>query len=252
MFCPNCGTQLEDGSVFCGSCGARMNAAEQPQPQQPQQPQYEQPQYQQPQYQQPQYQQPQYQQPVYAQAPKKSKKPLFIAIGAVAIVAIVAVVLVLVLGGGNNNSAKGAVQLYLDVMTGDVSNIESMAPKAVWEYLEDEYDVSVKDMKEEIKEYSAQMKEYGVKYSFDIGDSEKLDKDLVEAIADCLEDEYGIDADTVKEIVEHEVEMTVKYGDEKYEDDETIAVINIDGKWYAIDYYDYGDGDVYADFIINS
>lgn len=26
MFCPNCGTQLEDGALFCGSCGARIAA----------------------------------------------------------------------------------------------------------------------------------------------------------------------------------------------------------------------------------
>lgn len=56
MFCPNCGTQIEDGSAFCPACGARMDAGAQSQPeqayQQPQQPQYQQvPQYQQaPQY----------------------------------------------------------------------------------------------------------------------------------------------------------------------------------------------------------
>lgn len=26
MFCPNCGTQLEDGALFCGSCGAKIAA----------------------------------------------------------------------------------------------------------------------------------------------------------------------------------------------------------------------------------
>ena len=24
MFCPNCGTKLEDGAVFCTSCGVRI------------------------------------------------------------------------------------------------------------------------------------------------------------------------------------------------------------------------------------
>lgn len=27
MFCPNCGTQLEDGALFCGSCGTKIEAA---------------------------------------------------------------------------------------------------------------------------------------------------------------------------------------------------------------------------------
>lgn len=80
MFCPNCGSQVPDGTQFCGVCGSRIIMAavqtdhypkpqqiiQQPQDQQPQQPQYQA--YQQPQQpQQPQYQpyrQPQYQQPV--------------------------------------------------------------------------------------------------------------------------------------------------------------------------------------------
>ena len=81
MFCPNCGAQIPDGTKFCTSCGASLEATQQPQ----QQPQYQQPQQQyqqQPQYQQSsqqqyqqqsQYQQPQqqyqqqYQQPQYQQ-----------------------------------------------------------------------------------------------------------------------------------------------------------------------------------------
>ena len=64
MFCPKCGTTVDNGARFCPVCGTVM-----PAPQAPQQPQYQAPQYQQPQYQQPQYQQPQYQQPQY-QAPQ--------------------------------------------------------------------------------------------------------------------------------------------------------------------------------------
>ena len=78
MFCPNCGSKLNDNSKFCENCGAQVQAQQPQQPQQPQQQQYQQPQqpqyppqqprqqYQQ-QYQQPygqqQYQQQQYQQP---------------------------------------------------------------------------------------------------------------------------------------------------------------------------------------------
>ena len=32
MFCPNCGTQLPDGSAFCGNCGNRLSAAPNPAP----------------------------------------------------------------------------------------------------------------------------------------------------------------------------------------------------------------------------
>lgn len=44
MFCPNCGTQIPDGSAFCQNCGARLTAAQpvqQPQYQQPQQAPYQ-------------------------------------------------------------------------------------------------------------------------------------------------------------------------------------------------------------------
>ncbi len=72
MFCPNCGSQIDDNSKFCASCGATVVEEPAPQPEpQAQQPQYQQPQYQQPQYQQPQYQQPQRQQPQYMYVKKR-------------------------------------------------------------------------------------------------------------------------------------------------------------------------------------
>ncbi len=77
MFCPNCGTQVQNGVSFCPNCGAGMAQGQgQQYAAPPQQPQYQQPQ--QPQYQQPQYQQtPQqpYQQPMqYNQMPMDNGK----------------------------------------------------------------------------------------------------------------------------------------------------------------------------------
>lgn len=73
MFCPNCGTNLPDGSAICTGCGYQLSRSQQSAPQQsaprqaaPQQPQYQQPAYQQPQYRQPVYQQPA-PQPAYRQ-----------------------------------------------------------------------------------------------------------------------------------------------------------------------------------------
>lgn len=42
MFCPKCGSQIADGSMFCGVCGNQMSGAQAPQ-QDFQQPQYQQP-----------------------------------------------------------------------------------------------------------------------------------------------------------------------------------------------------------------
>ena len=69
MFCPNCGTQIPDGSAFCPNCGAKLGAA---------QPQYQAP---------PQAAQPQWQ----GQTPEQPKKKKNIAVIAVACVAVVAV-----------------------------------------------------------------------------------------------------------------------------------------------------------------
>ena len=73
MICPNCGSEIEPGAKFCGTCGYKVQDA-QPAPEQvayvppvyerqaPEQPVYQQPAYEQPVYQQP------VQQPYYNQA----------------------------------------------------------------------------------------------------------------------------------------------------------------------------------------
>ena len=99
MFCPKCGNQISDASKFCPNCGATIQQpAPQPAPAYAPQPQaYAQPQgYAQPQaYAQPGYQQPAtdpYGAPVAVETrKKKSKKPLFITLGALALVAVLAV-----------------------------------------------------------------------------------------------------------------------------------------------------------------
>ena len=63
MVCPQCGSQVRDGSSFCTNCGARFAAP----PQYQQQQQYQQPQYQQQQYGQQQYGQQPYGQQQYGQ-----------------------------------------------------------------------------------------------------------------------------------------------------------------------------------------
>ena len=73
-FCHNCGSQLDDGMLFCGSCGARQQEAAQPAaaPQ-------------------PAPQQPVYQQPAAPQPPKKKKTGLIAGLSA-AVVAVIALV----------------------------------------------------------------------------------------------------------------------------------------------------------------
>ena len=81
MFCPNCGAQMPDDSVFCEKCGTPLTAqqhnAQAPPPAPPVPPQQ-------------QYQHPQYQQQQAMQQPSKSKKIIPVAIAAVAVVLVVA------------------------------------------------------------------------------------------------------------------------------------------------------------------
>lgn len=128
-FCPKCGAQLSDDSIFCATCGTKIEAQSgfqqqyaQPNPQQ----QYSQPgQYQ---YAQPNPQQ-QYGNYAYAPAPqpeqpkKKSKKGLIIAIVAVVVLAAIGIGIWLIVGKNskeaNNPEAvvKNAMEALID---GDV------------------------------------------------------------------------------------------------------------------------------------
>ncbi len=106
MFCSNCGKEIPDGSAFCINCGAKVDAElpAQPPVQQPpvQAPVNQQPYYQQPAGQQT-YGQPYGQQPPYGQPPKnkfKLKPWMYIAGGAVVLLAIILVLVFTVFSGG--------------------------------------------------------------------------------------------------------------------------------------------------------
>ena len=87
MFCNNCGGEIPEGSAFCVKCGAKVNGA----PATGQQTYA----------QQPYSQQPYGGQPPYGQPPKKKSKAwIFIAVGAVLLLAIAAVLIFVVFGGG--------------------------------------------------------------------------------------------------------------------------------------------------------
>ena len=102
--CPNCNSQLQDGSTFCPYCGAKLYA-----PQPPQQPQQNAPQAQRPPYPQQQYaQQNAYRQPAQQPYPQPAQQPYAPPAQAAApkksgnktVIAVIAVVLALLLIGG--------------------------------------------------------------------------------------------------------------------------------------------------------
>lgn len=108
MFCPNCGSELDDNAKFCDKCGYSM--VEEPQYEEPQysEPQYAEPQYTESQYTEPQYDAAQYEEPQFS-VPKKKfhiPKAIPIAIGAVAGVAAIGFGVYKVAGAGKSLFAK--------------------------------------------------------------------------------------------------------------------------------------------------
>jgi hypothetical protein len=119
-FCGNCGAAMADDAAVCGNCGTAF---------------------------------------VEEAAPAAKvkvgnfslDKKFLPAIGAAAVALILVVVLLisLIFGGGY----KKAIDNYLAVnFEGKVSKIDDLAPKAYWEWYEDENDESIKDIKEEFEE----------------------------------------------------------------------------------------------------
>ncbi len=240
-FCANCGNKLAAEETFCGQCGAKVEA------------------------------------PVAEAAPvvevagdaavakkasfdvnaiidkamafvgdfieKAKAKPVLFAIPAGIAVGIIALIILMsaLFGGG---AEEKAVKNYLDIQyKGKINKIESLAPKAYWEWLEDEQDVTVEDIIDEYEEeesYEMMMEfleeEYGdnVKISYKITGKEKLSKKKLEKIADGIKDNYDIPSKKVTAAYEIEVEMKVKGSEDEDEDENEIIVAKVDGKWYPV------------------
>ena len=77
MFCPNCGTQIPDGSGFCPNCGAQLGGTPQ---------------------------QPRTQQPQEAQQSPKAKSKLVPILAAAAVIVVLAIVILPRIGGGQEET----------------------------------------------------------------------------------------------------------------------------------------------------
>ena len=234
-FCPNCGAMLDDSTVFCSSCGTKVESQPQPQYNQSQyaQPQYDQQQFAQPD---PQYQyaqQPQ-QDPNYNQyanygyqadpapqptAPnggkKKSKKKFFI-IGGIALTLVIAIVLVCVLVFFP--SPKSVANKFMNaVVDGDAEKAVDYMPSFLWENDDDTKEELINYLDEYLFDYL--IDEYDIEFELDDADDlSRSEKEELKALfEECEEyiddfDADDIDVDKAKII---EAELTIDGDDEE-------------------------------------
>ncbi len=247
MLCNNCGTENLDGAKFCVGCGAELVAA---------------PVYQEPVYQEPVYQEPVYQEPVYQEAPQeffapqeegfapveapqenKIKKLLPLIIGGAAALTLI---LILILTA---KPYKKALNLEMDYYEGTLTqaSYEKQYPKEYWEYVEDEFDVTVEERYEAYEESYDEWfgeyyeKEFGdnVKFSYKITDKKKLsDKKLKELRSDYSD--YDMAKKDITKAYKLDLEVTIKGSDDKETYDGEAVVFKYKGKWY-VDYLDWDE-----------
>lgn len=217
-FCTNCGKEILDDATVCPECNADLTSA-----------------------------QPEVQQAAPAAEPtsftvtlpskdeaiNKIKKHWKVGAIIAGVVVVAIIVGVLLSGGGY----KGAIKDYMNfICDGKVSNVEGFAPEKYWEEIEDEYDVSLDDLEDDLQdEYEESVEDKDIKYSYEIKDSEQMDKDDLEDLAESIHDKYDfIDEDDVTDAYEVEVEITMEEDDDKDDYDMDLRSVKIDGKWYPM------------------
>ena len=179
------------------------------------------------------------------------KKLTFLGIVAGGLVLILA--LVLILSSIFGSSPKKAVSNYFDATVKyKTGKIDDLAPKAVWEYLEDEEDISIKDIKEGFDEARDDLideaednfgKNYKVKYK--IVDQDELSKKDLKELAKAIDEMYdgAIKKSDVKKAYKLDIEGEIKGSEDDEEIDmEDFIVVKIKGKWYPVN----SNGSFYA------
>lgn len=240
LFCTNCGAQLPEETNTCPNCNTVVEAA-----------------------------------PVAAEAPaaeeKKEAKKIDLSDTVAKVMAfikknpvvsgliaggVVLVLVVLIVLGAVLGSVKGyekTLKNYTKMLKGDVTyeSIEAMAPEAYWDYMEEEYELDLKEQVEELLEedYLEEMKEeleddYGKNFrvSYKVTDEDELDKDDLNDIRDSLKEKYDIPKKSVTKGYELEVEFSIKGSEDEDSDEMDLTVIKIDGKWYI---YPFAAGNLF-------
>ena len=144
--------------------------------------------------------------------------------------------------GGNSGGYQGYEKPIKTLMKGveeqDGEMILSAFSENTIEAMEDQSGLDKKDLEDMMEEQFEYMfsgedwEDEDVEFKYEIEDSKKLDKDDIKDIEDELKDYWDVRED-ISAARELDVTMTIYVdGDEEDDNDATIEVIKVDGKWY--------------------
>jgi hypothetical protein len=235
MYCTNCGTQIDDDSLFCPNCGARQSAPVPPVTEEMPVP-------------------PAAETPAEAfdpepAAPKKklSKGALIGILAGAAAVILLVVLLIVLLGGGSNggSSPESTVTAYFEsAISGDFEKTVSYSmPDDVRKALLQKSGMTESEYRSMIKRASQQYSMYlelypdgaAMKRSFrcKVLSVESVDREEIYEIDEWYHDKFGVPFGYVEDAAE--VTFAVSYTDasgqtESQRDD--VNVLKINGRWY--------------------
>lgn len=210
MVCKNCGANIPEGTKFCTSCGATVEAEVG------------------------------FQDAAVVQAPAKKSNKKLIAIIAGVVAVIIA--FICIFGGG---SYKSTIKKYYSAIeNGDGSKLQACYPFYVKAAKAD--GDSASDIKDEYKDRAESLHDlyaerYGddFKIKYEIKDADKVDKDDLEDFEKELneaieEEDINMGKVSISQGYEVEVEGTIKGSEDEDEFEDTFYMLKINGKWNII------------------
>lgn len=243
-YCAKCGAEVEQNSAFCFACGTLITKENpaldeppvilQPQPV----PEPEAP-------------------PEMVVAPdeppeqpkkRKLRKPLWIAILAVAAI-VAAVIAWQVL----DTSYEDALKTYVAVCNGDLDKVQQLAPAEYWETMAGKNGTAMDAIKEERKAQESRDNSYTQLFGEDMQftakcvHSEPAEAESMEKLRTLLEEKYGISPEKVKEAVLLEVYTRWEGSLEEMSNLDKFCAVKIGTQWYIGHYFE-GEKSVYFSF----
>lgn len=214
MFCGHCGTEIDEGNVFCHNCGVRVIPAEEigQMPVNSQIPEQE---------------------AVAVPVQKKRKWPWIV--GGAVVAVIVAVVLFFLFAKGCA-TYREVVEKYMDnSFSGNLEKNMELMPDKLLKVAAREQDMSVSEMKEYFAEMGDDLMDTydsmfgtGWTYSFEIAEAEAITGDDLEDMQYDYEG-IGLKLRAAKVVV---VEITINGTRRNFTYESEIIVIQIGSRWY--------------------